>query len=87
MYDGKVSKNLMDYNREDYLVDNDDEEYLESILVDINSRYFVMFSNLGTERKVEYENVDDFMDILELVRGVVDEDIVFYVEPLVKAPN
>ena len=87
MYDGKVSKNLMDYNREDYLVDNDDEEYLESILVDINSRYFVMFSNLGTERKVECENVDDFMDILELVRGVVDEDIVFYVEPLVKAPN
>ena len=77
----------MDYNREDYLTDNEDDEYLTSILVDVNSRYFILFSSLGDERKVECDSVEEFMSVLELVRGVVDEDEVYYVEPLVKAPN
>ena len=75
----------MDYNREDYLTDSEDEEYLTSILVDINSRYFVMFSNEGTERKVECENLDDFMEVLSLVRSVLDDESVLYVDPLVEA--
>ncbi len=87
VYDIWVSNKTMDYNRDDYLTDNDDDEYLTSILVDINSRYFVMFSNLGDERKVECETVDEFMNVLELVRAVVDEDQVYYVDPLVKTPN
>ncbi len=87
VYDKQVSKEPMDYDRNDYLTDNDDDEYLTSILVDINSRYFVMFSNLGDERKVECDSVDEFMNVLELVRAVVDEDQVYYVDPLVKTPN
>ena len=87
VYDIWVSKKFMDYDRNDYLTDSDDDEYLTSILVDINSRYFVMFSNEGSERKVECETVEDFMEVLKLVRQVVDEDTVFYVDPVVATPK
>ena len=75
----------MDYKREDYLTDNDDDEYLTSILVDVNARYFVLFSSEGSEKKVECETVEDFMQVLELVRTVVDDESVYYCEPLVEA--
>ena len=51
----------MTYDRNDYLVDNDDDEYLTSILVDVNSRYYVLFSSNGDEKKVECDTVDDFI--------------------------
>ena len=60
----------MTYDHNDYLVDNDDDEYLTSILVDINSRYYVLFSSNGDEKKVECDTVEDFMRVLELVRTV-----------------
>ena len=87
VYDIRVSNKSMDYDRDDYLTENDDDEYLTSILVDINCRYFVMFSNEGDEKKVECETVDEFMDVLELIRQVVDEDMVFYVDPVVSTKN
>ena len=87
VYDMWVSKEPMDYNREDYLTDNDDDEYLTSILVDINARYFVLFSNLGDERKIECDSVDEFMQVLELVRTVVDDESVYYCEPVVSTKN
>ena len=55
----------MTYDRNDYLVDNDDDEYLTSILVDINSRYYVLFSSNGDEKKVQCDTVEDFMQVLE----------------------
>ena len=87
VYDRWVSRKPMDYNRDDYLSENEDDEYLTSILVDINSRYFVMFSSEGSERKVECDTVDEFMDVLELVRAVVDDDMVLYVDPVVATPK
>ena len=87
MYDGRVRMNLMDYNPNDYWTDDDNEEYLTGILVDVCSRYFVMFSNEGEERKVETDSVDEFMKVLSLVRDVVDEDIVYYVDPVVGTKN
>ena len=77
----------MTYDRNDYLVDNDDDEYLTSILVDINSRYYVLFSSNGDEKKVECDTVEDFMQVLELIRTVCDEDTVFYVDPVVSTKN
>mgnify|MGYP001167766286 FL=1 len=77
----------MAYDRNDYLVDNDDDEYLTSILVDINSRYYVLFSSNGDEKKVECDTVEDFMQVLELIRTVCDEDMVFYCDPVVSTKN
>ena len=79
----KYQTNFMDYTPKNYNVDNEDEEYLTSILVDIGSRYFVMFSSDGNERKIECDHVDEFMNVLELIRKIVDEDIVYYTEPCV----
>ena len=50
----------MTYDRNDYLVDNDDDEYLTSILVDVNSRYYVLFSSNGDEKKVECDTGGGF---------------------------
>ena len=71
------------YNPKDFELENEDDEYLTSVLVDIGSRYFVMFSNEGTERKVECDTVDEFMEVLEMVRALVDDDLVRYISPVV----
>jgi len=70
------------HQRDDYLCDNDDE-YLTKIVVDTCARTFYMYSNTGQMREVECEEVDQFMDVLELVRGVVDDEMVVYAKPLV----
>jgi len=43
-----------------------------------------LYSNEGETREVDCDNVEEFMNVLELVRGVCDEEIVSYAEPLVK---
>ena len=78
----------MDYNPKDYHIGEDStEEYITSILVDINSRYFVLFGSDGNERTIDAENVEEFMGTLSLIRNVVDNDIVYYSDPLVKIKN
>ena len=80
----KYQKNSMtDYTPENFHVDNEDDEYLTSVLVDIGSRYFVMFSSDGNERKIECDSVDEFMNVLELIKKIVDDEIVYYTEPCV----
>ena len=41
-------------------------------------------SNEGGEKIVECDNMEEFMNVLELVRAVVDEDVVAYSEVKVK---
>ena len=88
-YDREESEIPMeDYDPSSYYLDEDStEEYIESILVDINARSFVMFGSDGNERKVDSDSVEEFMVVLSLIRDVVDEEIIYYVEPLVEAPN
>ena len=74
---------MTDYNPEDFELENEDDEYLTDVMVNVGSRTFVMFSNEGTERKVECDTVDDFMEILEMVRILVDDEIVRYISPVV----
>ena len=71
------------YNPEDFELENEDDEYLTDVMVNVGSRTFVMFSNEGTERKVECDTVDEFMEVLEMVRVLVDEEIVRYISPVV----
>jgi len=71
----------MEYNREDFEVENEDQEYLTSILINICSREFVLFSSDGSERKVDCDSVDAFMEVLDVVRALVDEEYIFYAEP------
>ena len=43
-----------------------------------------MLGSEGDERVVECDNIDEFMNILEFVRDILDEDTLAYADPLVK---
>ena len=73
------------YDPSDYSIDNEDEEYLTRVVVDTCSRTFYMYSSEGDTKEVPVDTADQFMDVLEVVRGVCDPDIVFYSDPVVAA--
>lgn len=66
------------YDPSNYALDNEGDEYLTRVVVDTCSRTFYMYSNEGDTKEVSVDTTDQFMDILEIVRCVCDEDIVFY---------
>ena len=63
----------------------EDDEYLTRVVIDTCSRTFRLYSNEGDERIVNCDSMEEFMNVLELVRKVVDEDIVAYVGPLISS--
>jgi hypothetical protein len=60
------------------------DEYLTRCVVNTSARTFNLYSNLGEEKVVECANVNEFMNVLSFVRGVLDEDTLAYSDPLVK---
>ncbi len=71
---------MTEHNKKDLTVKNEDEEFLTRVVVDTCSRTFRLYSNEGDEKVIECDTAEEFMNILELVRGVADDDIVFYSE-------
>ena len=65
----------------------EDDEYLTRVVIDTCARTFRLYSNEGDERIVNCDSMEEFINVLELVRKVVDEDIVAYVGPLTKNIN
>ena len=65
----------------------EDDEYLTRVVIDTCARTFRLYSNEGDEIIVNCDSMEEFMNVLELVRKVVDEDIVAYVGPLTKNIN
>jgi hypothetical protein len=57
------------------------EEFLSRCVVDTLARKFYLYSSEGSERVVECESVDQFMNVLEVVRTQVSEDFVVYNNP------
>lgn len=58
------------------------EEYLTRCVVDTLTRKFYLYSSEGSEKVVECENIDQFMNVLEVVRTQVSEDCLAYTSPL-----
>tara|TARA_B100000614_G_scaffold210891_1_gene194024 strand:- start:145 stop:327 length:183 start_codon:yes stop_codon:yes gene_type:complete len=58
------------------------EDFLSRCVVDPVTRKFYLYSEQGDEKVVECETVDQFMDVLQLCRGVLDEDTLAYSSPL-----
>ena len=71
---------MTEHNKKDLTVKNEDEEFLTRVVVDTCSRTFRLYSNEGDEKVIECDTAEEFMNILELIRGVADDDIVFYSE-------
>ena len=58
------------------------EEFLSRCVVDTLARKFYLYSSEGGEKLVECETVDQFINVLEIVRSQVSEDCLAYTNPL-----
>ena len=58
------------------------EEFLSRCVVDTLARKFYLYSSEGKEQIVECETIDQFMNVLEVVRSQVSEDCLAYSNPL-----
>jgi hypothetical protein len=58
------------------------EEVLTRCVVDTLARKFYLYSSEGDERVVECESVNQFMNVLEVVRAQVSDDCLAYSDPL-----
>ena len=57
------------------------EEYLSRCVVDTLARKFYLYSSECGEKVVECETVEQFMNVLEVVRTQVDEETLVYSNP------
>lgn len=69
---------------ENYNIENNDEQWLTRVVVDTSLRKFYLYSNEGEQRTVVCDTIKQFMDVLDVVRKLVDEQFVIYAEPLTK---
>lgn len=58
------------------------DEYLTRCVVDPLARTFYLYSSEGGEKEVSCETVDQFMNVLEVVRSQVSENCLAYSNPL-----
>jgi len=58
------------------------EEFLTKCVVDTLARKFYLYSSEGNEKVVECENIEQFMNVLEVVRDQVSDDCLAYSDPL-----
>jgi len=58
------------------------DEFLTRCVVDPSKRKFYLYSNEGDEKVVDCANIDEFMNVLELVRAITPEDVLAYASPL-----
>jgi imidazoleglycerol phosphate dehydratase HisB len=58
------------------------DEFLTRCVVDPSKRKFYLYSNQGDEKTVDCENMEEFMNVLELVRRITPEDVLAYANPL-----
>ena len=58
------------------------EDFLSRCVVDPVTRKFYLYSEQGDEKVVECETVDQFMDVHQLCRGLLDEETLAYSSPL-----
>ena len=56
------------------------EEYVESIVIDICSRSFILMSDQGDEKIVECDTTDEFMSVLDVVTANLNDDQIEYAE-------
>ena len=60
----------------------EDEEYLMKCVVDPIKRTFYLYSSEGDKKTVDCDNIDEFINVLELVRATCPEERLTYTNPL-----
>ena len=59
-----------------------EEEYLTRCVVDPIRKTVLLLGSEGDEKLVQCDSIDEFMRVLEYVRGMCDEDTLAYTNPL-----
>ncbi len=59
-----------------------EDEYLMKCVVDPAKRSFYLYSNEGDEKVVDCDTVEEFMNVLDVVRKTCPEERLVYAEPL-----
>ena len=59
-----------------------DEEYLMKCVVDPLKKTFYLYSNEGDKKEVVCDNIEQFMNVLNLVRETCPEGRLSYANPL-----
>lgn len=57
------------------------DEYLTRCVVDTLARKFYLYSSEGSEKVVECESTEQFMNVLEVVRSQKDNYTLVYSDP------
>ena len=52
--------------------------FVESVLINVSSRKFIIFSDTGEERYIECDTLDEFMGILQVCKEKLDEHQIYY---------
>ena len=60
-----------------------EEAFLTKCVVDPIKRSFYLYSSEGEKRVVDCDNIDEFMNVLELVRTITPDDALSYANPLI----
>ena len=60
----------------------EEDEYLTKCVVDPIKRTFYLYSSEGDEKQVDCDNVEEFMNVLEVVRKLSPEERLAYTNPL-----
>ena len=63
-------------------IEYEDEEYLMKCVVDPVKKSFYLHSSEGDMKTVDCNNINEFMNVLELVRATCPEDRLVYTDPL-----
>jgi hypothetical protein len=56
------------------------EQLLESVAIDVCTRSVLLTADDGSEKLVECETVQEFMNVLEFVRAIVPDEQIVYAE-------
>ena len=59
-----------------------EDEYLMKCVVDPAKRSFYLYSNEGDKKVVDCDTVEEFMNVLDVVRKTCPEERLVYAEPL-----
>tara|TARA_B100001113_G_scaffold282440_1_gene237423 strand:- start:38 stop:253 length:216 start_codon:yes stop_codon:yes gene_type:complete len=59
-------------------MDISENECVEKIVIDVCARKFLLYSDLGTTRKVDCDTTKQFMDVLEVVTSQADPELIEY---------
>ena len=57
-----------------------DNECVESIIIDVCAKTFLLESSEGDKKKVVCDTTEEFMNVLEVVTGTADPELITYAD-------